>query len=102
MRYRPSQSRYAGGGKVKFLVYASSQPVRGGGRRERRRMKRLYFAANATDITLGRVGTQERRTGTRVFGVTVRYQSRLPRTLARRGRTTYELPSRRGARRTCG
>jgi hypothetical protein len=43
MSYRPSTERYAGGGKVKYIVYRSPQPLRNGRVQQRTRVKRLYF-----------------------------------------------------------
>jgi hypothetical protein len=97
MPYRPSESRYSGGGRVKYLVYKSGQEGRGAGQR-RSRVKRLYFPANASGIAVGKPGAQEKRTGTRVFGVAVRYEAPLARTRARRGSTRYETPRRSIAR----
>ena len=93
-QYPPSQARYAGGGMVKYLVYHSPQPLRTGATQERTRVKRLYFPANAKDITVSKPGTFEKRTGKRVHGVTVHYRYRLGAARARRGETTYQLPER--------
>jgi len=98
MAYRPSTARYAGGGKVAYLVYRSEQPLRDGRTQERTRVKRLYFPANATDIAVDRPGMHEKRNGTPVYGVAVRYQYRLAATRAQRGGTTYQVPERRAER----
>jgi hypothetical protein len=89
--YRTSQSRYSGGGKVKYLVYQSPQPVRSGRSRVRARVKRMYFPANARKIGIDSPGLHRRRTGSSVYGVAVRYESHLAPTTARRGRTTYRI-----------
>ncbi len=57
-------------------------------------MKRLYFPADARDITLGRPGMHERRTGTRVHGVPIRYRTQLAAASAQRDQTRYRLPER--------
>jgi hypothetical protein len=90
--YKPSESRYSGGGKTKYLVYTSPQPLRDGRTQRRTRVKRIYFPANATAITVGPPATYRRRTGTRVFGVPVSYRSRLSATSGRRGDTRFTMP----------
>jgi hypothetical protein len=97
-KYRPSQARYAEGGQVLYLVYHSPQPLRTGRVQERTRVKRVYFPADAKDITLGKPGMVEKRTGRRVFGVPVRYEYELSAAKAQRGRTTYQLPNRSAER----
>ena len=52
MAYKPSESRYAGGGQVKYLVYESPQPLRSGRLQQRTHVQRLYFPADAKDITV--------------------------------------------------
>ena len=93
-RYKPSESRYSGGGKVKYLVYGAVQRLRGGHRQERTRAKRIYFPASARDITFELPGTFRRRTGRSAYGVAVHYRSRLAATRVHRGRTMYQLPER--------
>jgi hypothetical protein len=97
--YKRSEERYAGGGMVKYVVYRSAQPSRGGRTRQRMRVKRLYFPADARDIELERPGTYEKRTGRRVHGVAVRYRYQLAGGPARRGNTPYRLPERWSERR---
>jgi len=94
MAYRPSQARFGGGGKVKYLVYRSAQSLRNGRMKERTRVKRIYFPATAREISVGQPAALAKRTGRRVYGVAVRYQYRLPATTAHRGRTRYKLPER--------
>ena len=98
MAYRPSKARYGGGGKVKYLVYRSAQPLRSGRTQERTRVKRLYFPANATDITIDRPGMHDKRTGTSVYGVAARYHARLSATTAHRGGRSYRVPERTAER----
>lgn len=74
MPYRPSEARYDGGGQVLYLVYWSPQRLANGSQQARTRVKRMYFPKDATDITLGRPGTLERRTGRKVFGIEVKYR----------------------------
>jgi hypothetical protein len=92
--YRPSQARYAEGGKVQYLVYHSPQPLRTGRTQERTRVKRVYFPGDAKDITVGKPGMVEKRTGRRVFGVPVHYRYQLSAARAHRGKTTYKMPER--------
>jgi hypothetical protein len=94
MTYKPSQARYSGGGKLKYLVYRSSQPLRRGRIQERTRVKRMYFPANAREIVMEQPGAFRKRTGTSVFGVALHYRSRLPATRGRRAGKTYRLPER--------
>ena len=91
---KQSQERYAGGGIVKYLVYRSPQPLRGGKTRSRTRVRRLYFPADATHIRIEQPREIERRSGKKVFGVAVRYRYQLAPATARRGRTSYEIPER--------
>jgi hypothetical protein len=79
MPYKSSEARYNGGGKVIYLVYTSPQRLANGKQQTRTRVKRLYFPKDAGDITLGRPGMQERRTGRKVFGVEIRYRYRQDR-----------------------
>jgi hypothetical protein len=94
MRYRPSQARYAGGGQVKYLVYHSPQPLRTGRVQDRTRVRRMYFPASATALTLEGPKALTRRTGRQVYGVAVHYRHHLRGATAHRGQTTYSLPPR--------
>jgi hypothetical protein len=94
MSYRPSEERYAGGGQVKYLVYRSPQPLRIGRVQERTRVRRLYFPASATEITLEGPQTLTTRTGRRVYGVAVHYRYHLRGATAHRDKTTYAMPPR--------
>ena len=94
MATRPSTARYTGGGMTKYLVYRSPQPLRTGETQERTRVQRLYFPATADHIELEEPGTKKKRTGVRVYGVEVRYRSRLASTTAHRKGTAYQLPER--------
>lgn len=98
MAYRPSTARYSGGGKTKYLVYESPQPLRTGKVQQRTRVQRLYFPASASDITLEGPKTVSKRTGKRVFGALLHYRSRLGGTTAHRGATTYKVPPRESLR----
>ena len=92
--YKPTTARYSGGGKVKYLVYRSPQPLRGGAAQLRQRVKRVYFPKSARRITVQGPKTVATRSGKRVYGVLVRYEERLGPTSARRNSTTYTLPAR--------
>jgi hypothetical protein len=94
MPYKRSEERYAGGGQVKYLVYKSPQPLRTGRIQERARVQRLYFPADARDISLDQAGTLVRRTGRKVHGVAVHYRYQLASARARRGNTFYQMPER--------
>jgi hypothetical protein len=94
MRYRPSEERYAGGGQVKYLVYRSPQPLRTGRVQDRTRVRRFYFPANATEITVEGPQTLRTRTGRQVYGVAVHYRYHLHGTTAHRDEATYSLPPR--------
>jgi hypothetical protein len=94
MAERRSETRYADGGKVKYLIYEAQQRLRNGSIQTRTRAKRLYLPANATDIEIDGPGTSRKRTGRRVHGVEVRYRARMSPTSARRGTTRYEVPER--------
>ena len=92
--YKPTTARYSGGGKVKYLVYRSPQPLRTGAIQLRTRVKRLYFPHDARRIRMERPRMVTTRTGRRVYGVVVRYEMRLSAARARRNSTTYTLPER--------
>jgi len=92
--YKPTTARYSGGGKVKYLIYRSPQPLPNGATQLRLRVKRVYFPKSARRITVDRPRTVATRSGKRVYGVLVRYEERLGPTRARRNSTTYTLPAR--------
>jgi hypothetical protein len=94
MANRPSESRYAQGGKVKYLVYSSPQPLRNGRVQERTRVQRLYFPANARNIGVDEPGAVKKRTGRRVNGVAVHYRYQLAGTQARGVKTKAKAPQR--------
>jgi hypothetical protein len=94
MRYRSSEERYAGGGQVKYLVYRSPQPLRTGRIEDRIRVRRLYFPASATEITVEGPQTLTTRTGRQVYGAAVHYRYHLRGATANRDKTTYTLPPR--------
>jgi hypothetical protein len=94
MRYRASEERHAGGGQEYYLVYHSPQPLRTGRVQERTRVRRLYFPASATKITMQGPQTITTRTGRQVFGVVVHYRYHLHDATAHRDKTAYSLPPR--------
>jgi len=94
MAEKRSETRYAGGGKVKYLIYQGEQKLRNGETQTRTRAKRLYLPANATNVELSGPGTVRKRTGRIVHAVEVHYQARMAPTTARRGDTRYEVPER--------
>lgn len=94
MAEKASESRFADGGKVKYLVYESRQKLRNGRTQTRTRAKRFYLPANATQIEMSGPGTSRKRTGRRVHAVEVHYRARIDAATAQRGSTRYELPGR--------
>ena len=92
--YKPTTARYSGGGKVKYVIYRSPQPLRNGATQLRQRVKRVYFPKSARRITVKGPKTLATRTGKRVYGVLVRYEERIGPARARRNATTYTLPAR--------
>lgn len=94
MAEKRSEQRYAGGGQVKYLVYESNQTLPNGEASRRRRVKRFYLPANATNVEISGPGRTRKRTGRRVNGVAVHYLARLGPANAKRGSTVYRLPER--------
>jgi hypothetical protein len=94
MTYKPSQARYDLGGKVKYLVYESPQPLADGRTQQRTRVKRMYFPGDATKIEVGKVGWHRNRLGRRVFGVPVTYRYVIAAATAHRGRRLVPMPAR--------
>lgn len=94
MPYRPTQARYSGGGKVKYLLYNSAQRLRSGRMQPRTRVKRVYFPANARDIRIDAPKVIQKRTGKHIYGVAVHYRSHLPPTSGQRAQTLYRIPAR--------
>jgi hypothetical protein len=77
--YKPSESRYDGGGQVMYLVYTSPQPLSKSKSSARTRVKRMYFPADAKNIKASKPAMLERRTGSQVYGVEVTYRYRQDR-----------------------
>ncbi len=98
MDYRTTKMRYRGGGKIKYIVYRSPQPLRTGRTQQRTRVHRMYFPENASNITMEGPKTFTKSTGRRVYGVAVHYRYGLRAAKARRGTTRYKLPARRADR----
>lgn len=98
MNYRTTKMRYRGGGKIKYLVYRSPQPLRTGEKQERTRVHRLYFPENATNIKVEGPMKLIKRTGKWVYGVAVHYRYQLRGAIAHRDHTRYKLPHRRADR----
>jgi hypothetical protein len=92
--YPSTTARYSGGGKLKYLLYRSPQPLPSGATQLRTRVKRVYLPRSARDIRMEGPKMALTRTGERVYGVVVRYQERLGPTRARRNSTTFTLPAR--------
>ncbi len=98
MDYRTTKMRYKGGGRIKYLVYRSPQPLRTGRTQQRTRVHRLYFPENATRIRVEGPKTMKKRTGRSVYGVKVHYRYGLRGATAHRKGTRYKLPARRADR----
>jgi hypothetical protein len=96
--YRTTKMRYRGGGRIKYLVYRSPQPLRTGQEQERTRVHRLYFPENATHIHIEGPKTLRKQTGRSVYGVAVHYQYGLSGATAHRQQTRYKIPYRRAER----
>jgi hypothetical protein len=94
MAYKPSQARYDLGGKVKYLVYESPQPLANGRVQVRTRVKRLYFPGDARDIKVGKPGDYRNLRGRKVHGVPVTYRFVLAPATLHRGKTIAHLPPR--------
>jgi hypothetical protein len=97
--YKPSEARYDLGGKVKYLVYQSSQRLANGRVQKRTRVKRVYFPGDASKITVGEPGWCRNVRGRKIFGVPVTYRYVLAPATARRGHTIVRLPRRSAQRR---
>jgi hypothetical protein len=94
MAYKPTEARYDLGGKVKYLVYQSPQPLANGRVQMRTRVKRLYFPGDARNIMVGKPGWYPNLRGRKVFGVPVTYRYVLAPATIHRGKTIARLPSR--------
>jgi hypothetical protein len=94
MAEKRSEDRYAGGGKVKYLVYESNQTLPNGETGRRRRVRRFYLPASATNVEITGPGKTRKRTGRRVNGVEVHYLAWVAPAKARRGSSEYRLPER--------
>lgn len=82
-KYKPTTAKYRGGAKTYYLVYETDHRYRGGKKKPRIRVKRVYISGR--NPKMKGPGTYKNRKGRRVFGVKI----------------TYENPSRgRGGRRT--
>jgi hypothetical protein len=92
--YKPTEARHDLGGKVKYLVYQTPQPLANGRVQMRTRVKRVYFPGDATNITVGEPGSHLNLRCRKVFGVPVTYRYVLPPATAHRGKTVVRLPKR--------
>jgi hypothetical protein len=92
--YKPSQARYDLGGKVKYLVYESPQPLANGRVQMRTRVKRLYFPGDARDIKVGKPGEHRNLRGRKIYGVPVTYRYVLAPATVHRGEKIAHLPPR--------
>ncbi|HEV2473493.1 MAG TPA: hypothetical protein VGS41_12545 [Chthonomonadales bacterium] len=91
--YRPTESKYKGGAKERFVPYDLEQKTRGGGTAIYPKVKRVYIAGNVTGWQAGRF---TKRSGRSVSGVKIEYHrsrtgyDRRPYS-AERGSTEYEV-----------
>lgn len=79
---------------IAVVVSSRPQPLRTGAIQLRARVKRVYFPKDARRIRVEGPRMVATRTGRRVYGVVVRYETRLSAARARRNSTTYTLPER--------
>src|SRR5437773_948258 len=92
--YKTTESKYKGGAEEMYVTYDLWQATRGEGRALYPKVKRVYIAGTVKDW---HVGTFEKRTGKKVYGVKIEYeQSREGYTrqgyTAARGETRYHVP----------
>jgi hypothetical protein len=97
MAYKPSESRYDGGGRVVYLEYSTPSRARGT-ESTRRRAKRIYLPADSKNLSLEGPKTLRKRTGRSVHGVALHYEHVVGAARARRGNTSYKLPERTSER----
>jgi nitrite reductase/ring-hydroxylating ferredoxin subunit len=91
--YKPTESQYKGGAEEMYVTYDLCQHTRGEGQALYPKAKRVYIAGQ---VNAWHVGTFEKRTGKKVYGVKIDYeQSRHGYTrqeyFARRGNTRYRV-----------
>ena len=85
--YIPTEAKYKGGAKVLWLVYYLP-------RRKREYAKRIYFPADAFDITVEGPGIYKNRFGNEVYGIKITYKMTIRATTIHvRGREIH-LPER--------
>ncbi|NPA53540.1 MAG: hypothetical protein GXO21_02610 [Aquificae bacterium] len=85
--YIPTEVKYKGGAKVLWLVYY--HPIK-----KRDYAKRIYFPADAFDITVEGPGEFENKFGNKVYGIKITYKTKIkPTTIRIKGREIH-LPER--------
>ena len=85
--YIPTEARYKGGAKVLWLVYFLP-------RRKREYAKRIYFPADAFDISVEGPGVYKNKFGNEVYGIKITYKMSIrPTTIHVRGKEIH-LPER--------
>ena len=85
--YIPTEAKYKGGAKVLWLVYYLP-------RRKREYAKRIYFPADAFDITVEGPGVYKNKFGNDVYGIKITYKMTIrPTTIHVRGKEIH-LPER--------
>jgi len=97
MAYKPSESRYDGGGRVVYLEYSTPSRARESESMSRR-AKRIYLPADSTNLRIEGPKTLTKRTGRSVHGVALHYEHIVGAARARRGDTKYRLPERTSER----
>lgn len=91
--YTPTEAQYKGGADEKYITYDLEQKTRGDDTATYPKVKRVYIAGDVKDWE---VGTFEKKSGKKVFGVKIEYEQtregyeRSGYTAERDG-TTYEV-----------
>jgi hypothetical protein len=71
--YRPTESKYKGGGRKMYITYDLDQRTRGGGSALIPKIKRVYIAG---PVDGWKFGDFRKRSGREVHGVRIEYQQR--------------------------
>lgn len=93
-KYQPTESKYKGGAQEMYVTYDLCQQTRGENRALYPKVKRVYIAG---EVTHWEIGTFEKRSGRKVYGVKIDYEQRRAGYTregytAHRGSTEYQVP----------